>query len=227
MEPTMYNMLMRLPLFQGMSQAHLFEIIEQATFRFSRVEDWKTAFAQGEGCNQLSFLMGGELTATTQAPHAELSLEETIKPYAAIEPQSLFGKRPSYKATYTARGGASLLSIDKQYVYTLIESYEIFRINLLNLLGSRVEDLCARQWAISPQPLEGRLISFIHALCTTSQGTKTMHVKMEELARLLDCTRLSISNILNKWKSEDLIAMHRKEFVIHDMARLLEKSLQE
>ena len=220
-------MLMRLPLFQGMSQDHLFEIIEQATFRFSKVGDGKTAFAQGEGCNRLTFLMGGELTATTQAPHAELSLEETIKPYAVIEPQSLFGKRPSYKATYTARGEASLLSIDKQYVYALIGSYEIFRINLLNLFGSRVEDLCARQWAIKPQPLEGRLISFVHTLCTTSQGSKTVHVKMEELAQLLDCTRLSISNILNKWKEEGYIAMRRKEFVIHDMARLLEKSLQE
>lgn len=218
-------MLMRLPLFQGMSQTHLFEVIEQAKFHFHKVDDRKKVFTQGEWCNQLTFLMGGELKATTQAPYAKFSLEETIKPYAVIEPQSLFGKRPSYKATYTARGEASLLGIDKQYVYTLLESYEIFRINFLNLLSSKVENLQARQWAIAPQTLEEKFAGFIHNLCTTSQGTKTLHIKMEELAHLLGCTRLSVSDILNKWKEEGLIEMHRMEFVVHDIANLLEKTL--
>ena len=225
MEPTMYDMLMRLPLFQGMSQTHLFEVIGQTKFHFRKVDDRKELFTQGEWCNQLTFLMGGELSATTQAPYAKLSIEETIKPYAVIEPQSLFGKRPSYKATYKAKGEASLLSIDKQYVYTLLESYEIFRINFLNLLSSKVEDLHTRQWAVAPQALEEKLASFIHNLCTTSQGTKTMHIKMEELARLLGCTRLNVSSILNKWKEEGLIEMRRKAFVVHDIAKLLEKTL--
>lgn len=227
MEPTMYNMLMRLPLFQGMSQAHLFEIIEQTIFHFRKVGHQRTAFIQGDWCNQLTFLMAGELTATTQAPYAEFSFEEVVSPYAVIEPQSLFGKRPVYKATYTARGEASLLSIDKQHIYTLLHSYEIFRINFINLLGSKVEDLHAQQWSINPQALEGRLICFIRGLCTTPQGPKTLHIKMEELARLLDCTRLSVSHILNKWKEESLITMRRKEFVVHDMAKLLEKALHE
>ena len=34
MEPTMYDMLMRMPLFQGMSRSELFEVIEQAVFHF-------------------------------------------------------------------------------------------------------------------------------------------------------------------------------------------------
>lgn len=227
MEPTMYNMLMRLPLFQGMSQEHLFEILEQTTFHFRKVEHQKIAFSQGEWCNQLTFLMAGELTATTQAPCAELSFEETFGPHAVIEPHSLFGKRPTYKATYTARGEVSLLCIDKRHIYTLLHSYEIFRINIINLISSKAEDLHARQWAISPKTLEERFISLIHNLCTTPRGPKTMHAKMEELARLLDCTRLKVSSILNKWEKEDLITMHRKAFVIHDMAKLLEKALHE
>lgn len=225
MEPTMYDMLMRLSLFQGMSQTHLFEVIEQAKFHFRKVGNHETAFSQGEWCDQLTFLMGGELVATTQAPNAEFSLEETIGPCSIIEPYSLFGKHPLYKATYTARVEASLLSIDKQYVYTLLESYEIFRINFFNLLSRKIENLSERQWAVSPHTSEEKLASFIHNLCTTSQGTKTMHIKMEELARLLGCTRLNVSSILNKWKEEGLIEMRRKAFVVHDIAKLLEKTL--
>ena len=218
---------MRLPLFQGMSQEHLFEILEQITFHFRKVGHQKTAFIQGEWCNQLTFLMDGELTATTQAPCAEFSFEETVGPYAVIEPHSLFGKRPAYKATYTARGEASLLCIDKQHIYTLLHSYEIFRINFINLISSKAEDLHAQQWDVSSKTLEERFIDLIRNLCTTPQGPKTMHAKMGELARLLDCTRLKVSGILNKWEEEGFITMHRKAFVIHDMAKLLEKALHE
>ena len=218
---------MRLPLFQGMSQEHLFEILEQITFHFRKVGHQKTAFIQGEWCNQLTFLMDGELTATTQAPCAEFSFEETVGPYAVIEPHSLFGKRPTYKATYTARGEASLLCIDKRHIYTLLHSYEIFRINFINLISSKAEDLHAQQWDIRSKTLEERFIDLIRNLCTTPQGPKTMHAKMGELARLLDCTRLKVSGILNKWEEEGFITMHRKAFVIHDMAKLLEKALHE
>ena len=225
MAHTMYSMLMRLPLFQGMSQSELFEVLEQVAFHFHKAEEGKVVARQGESCDKLTFLMSGQLEAKTEAPHARFSLSEVLVPCVTIEPQSLFGKYPSYKSTYTALSEVSLLSIDKRHIYTLLSSYEVFRINFFSLLGSKIENLHARQWAISPQTLEGRLAYFIYNLCTTPQGAKTLHVKMEELAQLLNTTRLNVSNVLNNWKEEGFIAMRRKEFVIHDISRLIEKAL--
>ena len=223
MEQTMYNMLLGLPLFQGMSRADLFEVLEKTTFRFRRFEDGKTLYRQGERCDELSFFMGGTLVAETKAHGALFSFAEELHPYTAIEVQSLFGKSPNYKSTYTARGEVSLFSIEKRQVYTLIDTYEIFRINLLNMLCSQVENLHERLWAIAPHDLEGRMVLFVQSLCATPQGTKVLRCKMEDLAALLDETRLNVSRILNKWCGEGLIEMHRKEFVIHDMADLLHK----
>ena len=222
---TMCSMLMRLPLFQGMSQSELFEVLEQVVFHFHKAEDGKVVVRQGETCDRITFLMSGQLEAKTEAPHAGFSLSEVLIPCVAIEPQSLFGKRPCYKSTYTTLGEVSLLCIDKRHIYTLLSSYEVFRINFFNLLGSKIENLHERQWAISPQTLEGRIVCFIYNLCTIPQGAKTLHVKMEELAQLLNSTRLNVSNVLNNWKEEGFIAMRRKEFVIHDISRLIEKAL--
>ena len=105
----------------------------------------------------------------------------------------------------------------------MFETYEIFRINLLNILCSKVENLHERLWSIAPHDLEGRMVLFVRSLCATPQGTKVLRCKMEDLAALLDETRLNVSRILNKWCGEGLIEMHRKEFVIHDMADLLHK----
>ena len=202
----MYHMLLRLPLFQGMSRGDLFRILEQTPFHFPHIEEGETAFHQGERCDGLAFLMKGTLVTKTQATRANLSLSEMLDTFMPIEPQSLFGRYPNYKYTYIAQS-----------------TYEIFRINLLNMLSSKVENLHERIWTIAPHDLEGRMASLIRNLCTTPKGTKMLHCKMEDLAALLDDTRLNVSRILNKWRQEGLIEMRRKEFIIHDLADLSHK----
>ena len=220
MEQTMYHMLLRLSLFQGMSRTELFEVLEQTTFHFRKVEDGNIVFRQGEQCGELTFLMSGTLVADTAPLQADFTFAEELSSHLIIEPQSLFGKSPCYKSTYTAKGGVSLLCIDKREVYDLLEAYEIFRINLLNTLCSKAENLHERLWSIAPHGLEGRIALFVRSLCTTHQGDKVLRIKMEDFARLLDDTRLNVSRVLNKWQSEGLIEMKRKEFVFHKVEDL-------
>ena len=223
MEYTMYNTLLQLPLFQGMSRAELSEVIERAKFHFVKVEAGHPLFVQGEPCTKLAFLLGGKLMAETMAPCGTFSFVEVHDMPMMIEPHSLFGRRPCYKATYTAQNEVSVLTIDKQYIYGVLDSYEVFRMNFFNQLSAKTEQLHERVWSITPQQLEGRLIHFIRSLCTTPQGTKILRVKMEDLARLLDDTRLNISNILNSWQAQGLIEMRRKEFVFHHAEMLFGK----
>ena len=67
---------------------------------------------------------------------------------------------------------------------------------------------------------------FIRSLCTTTKGEKVMNVRMEDLARLMDATRLNISVVLNKWHAEGLIILRRKAFAIPDLEALLGKALR-
>lgn len=216
----MYNTLLQLPLFQGMSKAELSEIIEKVKFHFLKYGDKETLFIQGEKCNKLVFLLSGKLTAETTAPCTTFSLEESIEHPTIIEPHSLFGKFPYYKATYTTHGDVALLTIEKQYIYSVLDKYEVFRMNFFNLLSHKTEELHERIWSIDAQQLEGRFIYFIRSICATTHGTKTLRAKMEDLADLLDDTRLNVSNVLNKWQEEGIIEMRRKEFVFHDIERL-------
>lgn len=223
MEYTMYNTLLQLPLFQGMSKTELSEIIERVKFHFLKLEDKHSVFIQGTPCNKLSFLLGGELIAESTAPCGTFSFAEIHNTPMIIEPHSLFGCRPCYKATYKVRGEASLLTIDKQYIYSVLDSYEVFRMNFFNQLSYKAEQLHERIWSIESQKLEGRIIYLIRNLCTTPKGTKILRVKMEELARLLDDTRLNVSCVLNKWQEEGILVMRRKEFEIHEVERLFER----
>lgn len=220
MEYTMYDTLLQLPLFQGMSKDGLSEVIEKAKFHFQKFADKEVVFKQEETCDKLVFLLSGKLSAETAAPCGTFTFEEIFEGPSIIEAYSLFGLRPRFKATYTTRSEVALLTIDKQYFYGVLERYEVFRMNFFNLLTNRADQLHERIWSINDQQLEGRLIHFIRSLSTTMHGKKVLRVKMEDLANLLDDTRLNVSNVLNKWQEEGLIEMRRKEFVFNDIASL-------
>lgn len=217
---TMYDMLLQLPLFQGLSKGELSELVEKVKFHFQKAADGASVFRQGELCTQLAFVLSGELVASTEAPCGTFIFEEVLGQGAIIEPQSLFGRRPSYKATYRARGEVAVLTIDKQYLYGVLDAYEVFRMNFFNQLSSRADHFYERIWSIGEQRLEGRVAHFIRSLCTTMQGPKTMRIKMTDLALLMDDTRLNVSAVLNKWQTEGLVSMHRGLFVVHDIALL-------
>ena len=211
----MYNTLLQLPLFQGMSRAELSEVIEKVKLHFLKIGAKKKLFSQGEPCNKLVFLLSGEFTAETHAPCGTFSLIETFDKPQLIELHSLFGRCPSYKATYTAKSEISLLTIDKQFIYDVLDKYEVFRMNLFNQLSHKVEQLHTHAWSISPQSLEGRIAHLVRSLCTTPHGPKTLRIKMDDLSALLDDTRLNVSRVLNKWHQSGLIEMRRKEYLFH------------
>ena len=220
MEYTMYESLLQLPLFQGMSKADLTKILEKVRFNFLKYENEEIILRQGEKCDKLIFLLSGTLVRRTVAPCNLFTLEETISHPTVIEFHSLFGINTCYKATYSSQGEVALLTIDKQYVFRVLDLHMVFRINFFNLLSSKTEKLHSHLWSITPKGLEGRLAHFIRSLCNTPHGHKILYAKMDDLAALLDDTRLNVSNVLNKWQHEGHIEMRRKEYVIPDLARL-------
>ena len=220
MECTMYDTLLLLPLFQGMSRSDLTRILEKVQFHFLRFGDKEVICRQGDRCEKMVFLLSGELVSETLAPCGLFTMEETLNRPTMVELHSLFGADPTFKATYTACGEVAMLMIDKNYIFKLLDFNMVFRINFYNLVCNRVHKQHELLWSIAPSGLEGRLIHFIRSLCAIPQGCKMVRIRMEDLANLLDDTRLNVSNILNAWQDKGLIEIHRKAFLIHDLAKL-------
>ena len=45
---------------------------------------------------------------------------------------------------------------------------------------------------------------------------------MEDLAQLIDDTRINVSKILNDWQNKKLIKLSRKKIIINDLKALIE-----
>lgn len=219
----MYETLLQLPLFQGLSHEDFTHIIGKVKLDFTKHKAGSVIVRNHALCDQLFFILKGELSALTTTEKQDLTLIEHIRPPYVLEPYSLFGISTRYNSTYTAITEVHTVSIAKSFLLSELFNYEIFRINFMNILSSRAQVLYNRIWAQAPTDVEGKIIHFILIHAEKQSGEKSMKVKMEDLARYLDDTRLNISKALNTLQDENLIALHRKEIVIPELSLLAER----
>lgn len=222
MEITMYDNLLLLPLFQGLSKNNLTTIIEKVKFHFHTYEEGETIIRQGDDCRQLCFLMNGEVTAQITDPTHGFSITEVLEAPFNIELYSLYGMHTRYRATYTARTKVNLLTIDKDYIFQELSKYYIFRLNFLNILSNHCQNAQNKLWNTHIGSLSEKFIQFISLRSQTQTGEKTLLITMEDLANLISETRINVSRLLNQLQADGHLTLRRKGMVIHDFQKMVE-----
>ena len=218
----MYDNLLQLPLFQGLCKDDFTTIIEKVKFHFLNYKENDIIRNQGDTCNQLVFLLSGEITQKVANEEEGYTLSETLHAPHIIEPYSLFGMDTRYTATYLAKTDATLLTIDKAYVYTELNNYEIFRLNYLNILSNRIQVSHKKLWSNHLSSLNEKFVYFLLDRCLKPQGDKVLNITMEDLARIVNETRINVSRMLNDMHQQGLIQLKRKEIYIPALEKLTE-----
>ena len=221
---TMFDTLLQLPLFQGLAQEDFTCILEKVRLHFIKHKTGEVFINAGTPCDQLVFVLNGEITSSTIV-EGSYSLIEVIQAPCLIEPYSMFGMTTNYISTYTARTVAHTVNISKSFVMNNLFKYDIFRLNYMNILSNRYQILHKRLWSPVGASLEMRIIDFILNHIERPYGEKTLKIKMEELARITNDTRISVSKTLNSMQEKGLVELHRGEIFIPD-ATLLANSRQ-
>ena len=218
----MYDTLLQLPLFQGLCEADFTSIIEKVKFHFHNYRSKEIIAHQNDPCNSLTFLLGGEVVAETKQTDLKFTLSEVISSPAVIEPYNLFGMDVCYTSTYQARGKAKLLTIDKSYILTELNNYEIFRLNYLNLLSNRSQMAHKILWNLKIGDIQEKFLQFITIRCQNLTGQKTLYITMEDLSTNINETRINVSRLLNSLQERELIQLKRKKIIIPSLEKLLD-----
>ncbi len=219
---TMFDTLLQLPLFQGLQQDDFTSILEKVKLHFKKHKSGELLVKHGSVCNQLLFILKGEVSVQTIQPDGAYSITEYISAPCLIEPYSLFGMHTDYIATYRAVTPVDTVSISKSYIIKELFKYEIFRLNYLNIISNRSQTLFNRLWTpIEGDTAQARILSFIgNQLEYPAVGKKMVKIKMEVLARIINETRISVSKALNGLQGEGLVALRRGEISIPDISKL-------
>lgn len=226
-ENGLYDRLLMLPLFLGMSRSDLQQVAGQTRFDFRKFPGGTPIVREGEACKSLYFLLGGEIIVTTEADNHGFRVEEDLSAPEIFQPECIFGLSQRFTHTYAARKDCSIMCIDKQEVMKLSDQFEIFRINLLNLISTLSQKQTRRVWKVPPKTLEERITRFFESHCVRPAGEKMLYVKMSRIAEELNDSRLNVSRALNTMQDKQLLQLHRGRIHIPALENLInqEKSV--
>lgn len=216
MQP-MYKKLLQLPLFQGLSQKEMTEIIEKVVFQFESKPANTLLAQQDQDCGALLYILHGTISKKTTSHDQNHTLEQIIEAPILIEPHSLFGKDTQYQSTYTSLSEVDTITIDKRFVMTELMDYPIFKLNYINILSCTTQN--QQRLLRNPKTsneLVDRFTHFIKQRVDTNHQAITLYATMEELAFQLNDTRLNVSKMLNKLSQENKLELKRKVIIIPD-----------
>ena len=218
----MYDTLLQLPLFQGLCHEDFSKILEKVKLHFLKYKAGDVIMESGSSCDQLIFLLKGEISSMTTSQDETYTIVEHAEAPYVIEPHALLGMNINYASSYVARTEVNAISISKSFVLNALLNYDIFRLNYMNFISNRAQALYAQLWQEAPLDLIDKIVRFLHMHIEEPQGEKIIKVKMEDLASYLDDTRLNVSKTLNILQESGLLMLRRKEIVIMDTEKLMD-----
>jgi CRP-like cAMP-binding protein len=223
----MYESLMNLPYFQGMSKDEITSILDKVKLEFLRYNDGELILKQGEPCGCFTVLVRGEVTSSCISSDGIYNVIEELTTPFAFEPYSLFGLSPYYRCSYYAKGVCDVLSINKSYLFEEFARYDIFLMNMLNLVSQRVQQKTAQIWNMREMGIAEKIVNFMLYRTEQLDGCKILQVKMGDLATILGETRINVSRTLNAFQQGGVVELRRKEIIIPSLRKLKQFVLKE
>ena len=217
---SMYDVLLQLPIFQGVSRNKISELIEKMKFHFLKYPDGEKIVTSGEECNHLKFLISGEIRSELITQNEKMRITELIQAPNVIAPDHLFGRDTYFPANLYAVGTVGLMQIEKSSVIQMLQEEPIFLINLLNILSRRSQKALESFTALSSNDLKERLAFWVLSLTQQKSVDIRIICKQKDLYAFFGVQRSVFLSTLDELKEDGIIDYNAKEIIILDRSRL-------
>ena len=207
--PGVYDKLLKIPLFTGMSMTELESVVGETRLLFRKVERGERVASDGDPCGRLVILVEGSLCMTTTSDDHGLAVEEEMSGCHVLQPECAFGLRQRFTHTYQALTACSLISIDKKEALRLTSASLIFRLNMINLISTKLQKANAKLWRRPPRTLQESIVRFLSDHCLFPTGRKVFRLKMARIALELHQDRRKVSRCLNALQDRGMLTLHR------------------
>ncbi len=221
MESLMYNRLLLLPLFTGLTTGELTQILAHIHMDFLQYEKGDIIAAQEDRCDRLIYVLNGKVRTECIDPQHKFILRELFDKPFLIEPYNMYGMTQNFEHTYTAEGKTNTVTISKQEFHSIMLNYRIPRTNTMNLLCAKIHRTQSLLTEGEAATVESKIVQFLTRNLLTCNGSKQLQMRMEDLADYIKETRLNVSMALKRWKEQGLISQpHRAVIHIEEMGNL-------
>ncbi|MDE6121048.1 MAG: Crp/Fnr family transcriptional regulator [Muribaculaceae bacterium] len=218
---SMFELLMELPLFRGVSRARLSQIVGATKFHFLKYPDGETIIRAGEHCDHLTFVISGQVRASVTNTNGRFTVSQTLTAPAVIAPDFLFGMFTDYPCDVTALGSTGILKISKNDYIKILSSDQVFMFNYLNALSVNAQKAQEGILSLTTGDLDERLAFWITALTQPCATDITMTCRTRDFCIIFGIQRSACDNALADMKARGLIEYDNKQIRIIDRKEML------
>ena len=219
---SMYEILMELPLFKGVSFDRISEIVGSAKFHFLKYLSGEQIITAGEPCTHIKFIISGSARASITNADGRFRVSQTLTAPDLIAPDYLFGKATKYPCSVIARTDTGILQISKQDYVSILNSDHIFLFNFLNTLSMNAQKAIDGILAVTTGSLEERIAFWIIALTQRGGSEITLSCKQRDLYALFGVQRTSFLSTLENMRTRGLIEYDQNEIRVNSRRELLD-----
>ena len=202
---SMYESLLTLPLFKGLSYTRLSEIVGTPRLVFLKYLPGETILTAGDPCTHIKFVIKGDVRLTIANSNDRFRVAQTIKSPAVISPDYLFGRHTVYPGTAKAIDTVSIMQIEKADLIRLLQTDEVFTFNYLNMLSTNAQKAVDGVIALTSGSLEERIAFWIIALTQLGSEEIVLSARQRDLYTMFNVQRSSFMATLDSLKERGII----------------------
>ncbi len=136
---SMYEMIMDLPLFKGVSKDQVSLFLEKTHIGFHNYNIGDTLADIGEPVNMVKFVISGEISLIHPLKGVDITLEEKTGFGKVLGADRLFGMATGYPYKAVAKTKTSIMEFSKAQYLNLLNSDRIYILNFFNYLSLRAQ----------------------------------------------------------------------------------------
>ena len=217
----MYEILMGLPIFQGVSHAKISELIEKIKFHFLKYTDGETIVDVDEPCTNLKFLISGSVRLETLNLNRRIKVLQTLNAPNIIGAEYLFGKRTSYPYSVKAHPAAGVMQVEKADFLKILKSDIVFLFNTLNYLSRNSQTPTEAVLSLTSGSVAERVAFWIGSLTYRGSSEIVIERKQKDMYTRLGIQRSAYINTLEELRDKGVLDFTSGAVYINDRDALL------
>lgn len=210
----MFDILMGLPLFSGVSRERMADTVGMAKFHFLKYLAGESIVEAGDPCTHIKFIISGSVRMSIENSDKRFKVVSTLEAPDVIAPSFLFGRATDYPCTVNAVEDASILQITKQDYLKILNSDSVFILNFLNMLSMNAQKSVDGVLALTTGSMEERIAFWVVALTQPAAKDIVLSCRQRDLYSFFGVQRSSFMVTLEGMKNRGLIDYNANEISV-------------
>ena len=217
-----FDTLLHLPLFQGVSQERLGEIVAKIPFHFLKFRKGDRIISSGESCTHVRFVISGKVKVEFESRPLKFKISHELSAPEVISPDYLFGLDTNYPFSVTAIEPCGILQVTKQDYISILRSDDVFLYNILNYLSRNSQSVKTHLLNVEHASVVERLALLVSVFSTQRSQHIRLHFKQKDLCKLLGARRPAFVGAIDYLLENELVEMpDNSSILVEDRKRLL------